>query len=164
MDPTTGNIIMGICLIAGSAMVILEAFIPGFGVAGTLGIILEIAGVVLAWLHHGTLFAVILTVIVLAIIAATVYLSYRSAMRGRISKSPLILHDQAQAGEKMNTASWQGREGTAATAMRPSGFVEIDGQRLNAASEGEWIAKGARVRVVGSEGDHLVVRETKNTR
>ena len=36
--------------------------------------------------------------------------------------------------------------------------------RLNAASEGEWIAKGARVRVVGSEGDHLVVRETKNTR
>ena len=47
------------------------------------------------------------------------------------------------------------------TAMRPGGFVEIDGIRLNAASEGDWIQKGAGVKVTGAEGDHLIVRAEK---
>ena len=99
-----------------------------------------------------------MTAIVLALIGAAVWLSYRSAMKGRISQSPLILKDQAKAEEKKDSDRWNGREGIAVSAMRPGGFIEIDGQKLNAASEGEWISKGARVKVIGAEGDHLTVR------
>ena len=115
-------------------------------------------GVVFAWMHHGTGFALGMTAIVLAIIGTAVWLSYRSAMKGRISKSPLILRDQAKAEEKKDSAQWNGREGIAVSAMRPGGFIEIEGRRLNAASEGEWIPKGARVTVTGAEGDHLTVK------
>ena len=161
MDPIAGNTVMILSLIAGSALVILEAFIPGFGVAGVTGIILEILGVIFAWIHHGTWFAMGMTALVLCLIGVTVYLSYRSAMKGRLSKSPLILKDQAKAEEKKDSARWLDRKGVAVTAMRPGGFVEIDGIRLNAASEGEWIQKGAGVKVTGAEGDHLIIRAEK---
>ena len=40
MDPVTGNLIMIIGFVIGSALILLEAFMPGFGVAGITGIIL----------------------------------------------------------------------------------------------------------------------------
>ena len=39
------------------------------------------------------------------------------------------------------------------------GFIEIGGTRLNASTSGEFLAKGTPVRVVGAEGDHLVIRK-----
>ena len=55
-------------------------------------------------------------------------------------------------------AACQGREGVAVSALRPGGTVEVDGVRVNAASGGELIAKGAKILVVGREGDHVIVR------
>ena len=42
MDPFSLNLIMIVCFVIGSGLIIVEAFIPGFGVAGISGIILEI--------------------------------------------------------------------------------------------------------------------------
>ena len=93
MDPVTGNIVLVLCFIVGSGLVILEAFMPGFGVAGVFGIILEIVAIVFAWQFHGTLFALLGTLAVVELVAVAVILSYRSAMKGKISRSALILRN-----------------------------------------------------------------------
>ena len=36
--------------------------------------------------------------------------------------------------------------------------IEIDGRRVSAASGGEFLEKGTRIRVTGTEGDHVLVR------
>lgn len=41
-----------------------------------------------------------------------------------------------------------GRVGVAATVLRPSGAMEIDGQRIDVATEGEFVAAGTKVRVL----------------
>lgn len=41
-----------------------------------------------------------------------------------------------------------GRTGIAATVLRPSGAMEIDGQRIDVATEGEFVAAGTKVRVL----------------
>jgi len=41
-----------------------------------------------------------------------------------------------------------GRTGIAATVLRPSGAMEIDGQRIDVATEGEFLAAGTKVRVL----------------
>lgn len=41
-----------------------------------------------------------------------------------------------------------GRTGTAVTVLRPSGAMEIDGQRIDVATEGEFVAAGTKVRVL----------------
>ena len=36
--------------------------------------------------------------------------------------------------------------------------IEIDGQRLNASSAGDFLEKGRAVRVIGTESDHLLIK------
>ena len=145
MDPVTGNLIMIIGFVVGSGLILLEAFMPGFGVAGIVGIVLEIVAIVLTASMYGTTWAVIATFAVLLLIGLAVFLSYRSAIKGRLSKSPLVLKNEESAQPVSDAAAamakWISRVGTVATPLRPAGFIEIDGTRLNAATTGDFLEK-----------------------
>ena len=161
MDVSTGTLIMILCYVFGSGLIIMEAFMPGFGVAGIAGLILEIAAIIMTNTYFGLTWSLIGTFLVLLFIGIAVFVSYRSAMKGRLSNSPIVLKDtEATAAAAAPALSeWMDREGTAVTALRPAGFIDIGGTRLNASTAGEFLAKGTPVRVVGAEGDHLVIRK-----
>ena len=91
-------------------------------------------------------------------IGLAVFLSYRSAMNGRLSRSHLVLNDTEAAAGEEKPDHWIGQEGVTVTALRPAGQIEIAGTRLNAASTGDFIEKGAPVLVTGMEGDHYTIR------
>ena len=93
MDFISSNLPLILFFLAGFGLLLTEAFMPGFGVAGVLGIVLEVLAVYSAWLHHGPVPALILTLVILVLIGITVYLSYRSIMKGRLSRSSLVLQD-----------------------------------------------------------------------
>ena len=157
---STGTLIMIICYAVGTVLMMMEAFMPGFGVAGIIGLILEIAAIVLTSTHFGITWGLIATFAVLLFIGIAVFISYRSAMKGRLSKSPLILkgaEDSTSSAASLD--GWADREGVAVTALRPAGFIEIDGTRLSASTSGEFLSKGTAVRVTGTEGDHLLIRK-----
>lgn len=158
MDPAIGNLVMILCFVIGSGLVILEAFIPGFGVAGIFGVVLEIAALVLTWTNHGITAALIALFGVLLLIGLVVWLSYRSAMNGRLSRSPLILRNQENAQSKALPEKWLNKKGTAITPLRPVGMVEIDGKRLNAVSTGAFLEKGTAVTVIGMADGQLQVQ------
>ena len=157
MDPFALNLIMIIGFVIGSGLIIVEAFIPGFGVAGICGVVLEIVALRCCWVLHGIVPALLALVGVLALIGVAVFLSYRSAMNGRLSKSHLVLKDTEKTAAE-DKPDWIGMEGVAVTALRPTGQIEIDGKRLNAASTGDFIEKGSAVLVTGMEGDHCVIK------
>ena len=157
MDPVALNLIMIIGVVIGSGLIIVEAFVPGFGVAGICGVVLEIVALRCCWVLHGIVPALLALVGVLALIGLAVFLSYRSAMSGRLSKSHLVLKDTEKA-DATDKPDWIGMEGVAVTALRPAGQIEIDGKRLNAASTGDFIEKGSAVLVTGMEGDHCVIK------
>ena len=157
MDPFALNLIMIIGFVIGSGLIIVEAFIPGFGVAGICGVILEIVALRCCWVLHGIVPALLALVGVLLLIGLAVFLSYRSAMSGRLSKSHLVLKDTEKA-DATDKPDWIGMEGVAVTALRPAGQIEIDGKRLNAASTGDFVEKGSAVLVTGMEGDHCVIK------
>ena len=158
MDPFTLNLIMIIGFVIGSGLIIVEAFIPGFGIAGISGIVLEIIALRCCWLLYGTVTTLLAFAGVLLLIGLAVFLSYRSAMNGRLSKSHLVLKDTETAADGTKPDHWIGMEGVAVTALRPAGQIEIEGTRQNAASTGDFIERGAPVLVTGMEGDHYVIR------
>lgn len=160
MDASIGTLMMILCYVIGTGLVILEAFIPGFGVAGIAGIILEIAAIVLTGTQFGLLWGLIGTFAVLVFVGIAVFISYRSAMKGRLSKSALVLRDsEGGVPAAPDLQTWLDREGTAVTALRPAGFAEIGGTRLNVSTTGDFLEKGTPVKVTGAEGDHLIVRK-----
>jgi membrane-bound serine protease (ClpP class) len=51
-----------------------------------------------------------------------------------------------------------GHAGRAVTELRPVGAAEIDGERVDVTTEGEWLAAGTAVIVVKAEAMRVVVR------
>ncbi len=158
MDPFALNLIMIIAFVIGSGLIVLEAFMPGFGVAGISGVVLEIVALRCCWLLHGTVPTLLALLGVLLLIGLAVFISYRSAMNGRLSKSHLVLKETESAAAEKKPDRWIGMEGVAVTSLRPAGQIEVEGTRLNAASAGDFVEKGAAVLVTGTEGDHYVIR------
>lgn len=157
------NIPILVCVIAGLALLIVEVFMPGFGIPGISGIILLIVSAVLLWINAGPLAALGLVVVIVALIAILLSITLKSAANGRLSKSPIILKD-AERPEDGYLASndmsiFIGREGETRTVLRPSGIADFDGVRLNVVSDGMYIKQGMRVRIDRVEGSRIVVEE-----
>lgn len=51
------------------------------------------------------------------------------------------------------------KEGIVLTELRPSGSVKIDDDVLDVVSEGSYISKGEKIRVVKIEGMRIIVRK-----
>ena len=156
------NLPILICFLIGIGLMVLEAFMPGFGLPGISGIILEVVAVALTWMNHGPMAALGMTLIVLSILAIAISMSLRSAANGKLSRSKLVLNDT-----ESNEAGYRstedldvllGREGVTTTVLRPTGMAEFDGVRLNVVSEGEFIQSGTQVQIVRVEGSRILVR------
>ena len=52
-----------------------------------------------------------------------------------------------------------GTAGEAITDLRPAGKIKIDGVRIDAVSEGDFISIGARVTIIAWRSGNAVVRE-----
>lgn len=158
----------------GLVLILLEIFVvPGFGITGISGIVLVCAGLALGLIENLT-FSISLATgadvlysllilgsgIVLAI-AGVWYLT--SAHGPKWVRRHTDLTTELRVGEgfvgvDMQPATLIGHEGTACTDMRPSGKVEIDGERLDAVSVEGFIYAGTRVRIVKYENAQIYVR------
>ncbi len=157
----------------GLILIILEIFvIPGFGIAGISGITLMIIGLAFATIPNQGLkinmngvstllesFVVILIATILALILS-VYLGGKLITNKR--KLKIALYDVQSKEEGYDYADSKyknaiNKEGISYTILRPSGKVIIDGNIYDAISEGGWIDKDTKIKVIGYRNGQLVV-------
>ena len=99
MELLLANLPIFVCFLLGLGLLIVEVFMPGFGLPGISGIILEVVSIVLTYLWHGGLAALGMTLVILAVVAIVISLALRSVNKGRLSKSPIILNDAESAAD-----------------------------------------------------------------
>lgn len=155
------NLPLIICLIAGVALLVVEVFVPGFGLPGISGIVLLVAGVVLTWNNYGMAAGLSVSLIALALAGIAVSMSIKSASHGRISRSALILKDETPAADNEALTALLGQEGVTTSVLSPVGMAEFDGVRLEVLSECAYLGKDVKVVVHRIEGNHIIVRELK---
>ena len=167
MDFIMENLPIILCAAVGILLLIVEMFMPGFGLPGIAGIVLLLAAIVLTWMEHGSYAGLGATLAVVAVGGLAVTLSLRSASRGRLSRSPLILKDD-MAGEARQAAEqleqFLGKQGTASTVLRPAGIATIDGQRVDVVTRGDFIQQGEDIVVEEVEGARVTVRRAGERR
>ncbi|MDD2562558.1 MAG: NfeD family protein [Eubacteriales bacterium] len=161
MDFILNNLPILICAVVGIGLIIVELFMPGFGIPGISGIVLLIMAAAFTWNQYGYIAGLGVSLILLVIVGAAIYISIRSATKGRLSRSPLVLKG-GQSREEGFIATdeydkYLGREGTTLTVLRPAGMAEVDGERVNVVSDGSFIDRGVRVRVREVEGSRVMV-------
>ncbi|MGH7527280.1 MAG: NfeD family protein [Gemmatimonadales bacterium] len=156
-------LLLGLGLIA----LAVEVFVlPGFGVAGILGIVAIAASMVLAMMGGAPSTADVAQAIAvlgasLFITAAVIYAWLRHLPNsGRFSG--LLLKGAGHRSEGFTSAPSRpelvGLDGVALTDLRPSGTARIGDERVDVVTEGEYIGQGSRVLVVRSDGYRHVVR------
>jgi membrane-bound serine protease (ClpP class) len=153
--------------LVGVILVIVEIFfIPGFGVPGVLGLIFVITALVLSLVampidvsFETGLLAEAMTRVLLSLLGAFVLALIAVRMLQRTEFGRSLVLQAAEVGwlSSPPASDVVGQTGVALTDLRPAGKVVIDGERYEANSRREFIAKGGRVRVVGREGHELVV-------
>ena len=147
----------------GTALMIVEMFTPGFGVAGVLGILCFVLAIVF---RADSLAAALWMIILVAMLVGVLLLIFlRSATKGKISRSAIVLQEQLKSEEGYLSSDdlqfFVGKDGVALTVLRPSGMADFDGVKLDVVSDGEYLECGQKVRVVRVEGRRMVVQAIK---
>lgn len=151
-----------ICLVVGFVLVVVEMYIPGFGLPGILGCILLIAGV--AMKAQNAVEALVMTIVIIALLCIALSISIHSASKGRLANSKLVLHEVSMPALNENDLGFfVGQVGVTRTVLRPAGIGEFDGVKLNVVSDGEFLPSGASIRVDRVEGNRIVVSRVEGS-
>ena len=153
------NLPLILCLLAGVALMVVEVFVPGFGLPGISGLILTVIGVVITWNNYGAVAGLAATLIALALAGIAISVSIKSAADGKLSRSSLILNEVTPTVDHEENEALLGKAGKTVTVLNPVGFAEFDGVRLNVVSEGNYLEKDKPVQVTKVEGNKIIVKE-----
>lgn len=146
-----------VVIVLGMGLLILEMYLPGFGLPGIAGIALSVLGIV--FMSDSLLEGLIAALIELALMCVAFSFALRSAAKGKLAKSKLVLHAVATDSKEENPLLfYMDREGVAATRLSPVGTGEFEGVRLTVLSEGEFVEAGEKVKVTRVEGNRIYVR------
>lgn len=160
IEMLVANLPMILCLLLGAGLIIVEVFLPGFGLPGISGIVLVGVGTILAGMHFGALVAVGILLVIIAVLAVLISWVLRSAASGSMSASELFLHEKDAIGAQTDMQAFVGKRGRTMSVLRPAGISDFDGVRLNVVTEGGFIDNGTDVEIIRVEGSRIVVRPT----
>lgn len=130
------------------------AIVPGFGVAGVLGVTALAAGAVAAWTELGPFWGAITAgVSAAAAVAMLVWLP-----KSRAARRVVLDHSQAHTVSQKDRTALVGRRGITVTPLRPSGRVRFGRDEVDVITEGEYIAANQEVEVTVVQGPLVIVR------
>jgi membrane-bound serine protease (ClpP class) len=162
-------------LLVGVGLVLLavEIFvIPGFGVVGAAGIGAVLAGLAMSLFGAGATPNVIAAAVArvavsaaAAIVTSIVVLHYlpRVPLGRRLMLETALGTEEGYASATDRDVSRLGRAGHALSPLRPAGYADIDGERVDVVSEGEMIEAGTPIVVTRVDGNRIVVRRQRTS-
>ncbi len=147
-------IAIGIGLIS-LLLIYLEFFLPGaiLGILGGVGFCVSI--LLFVW-ESADLWPIVMFIVSIIILLV---LTIKLAL-WKIKRKPALFAKEEQSGYMASHYDKEliGKDGEAATDLKPSGHILVEGERYQAVSGSRYIKKGESVIIIGGEGSRLIVR------
>lgn len=139
-------------------MLIVELYVPG-GISGAIGLIFILIGLILAAPDFFQGIKYVGTALIATIVAVPILFRLFGRMK---TFDKIILSDTVVGGDKKKvnreySSEWLGKTGTVISALRPSGSAQIDGEKVDVISDGEFLLPGTKIKVIKVEGLSVVV-------
>lgn len=163
-------------IVAGLALLAVEVFVlPGFGVAGLLGILSFGAGLVLMSQRFiiprvpgeiDLLMSNMLSVLASLILSLIGFFVLMRFLPGVPVLGKMVLSSSQKVGLGYTVGDDRrralvGRMGVTLTPLRPAGRVELDGEILDVVAEGEFVGSGEKVKVIDVRGNRVLVARSE---
>ncbi|MGK7377809.1 NfeD family protein [Planococcus sp. 1R117A] len=149
-----------ILLIIGFALLAAELLMPS-GIIGFLGLAAILGSVLLAGGDLKTTAIAILIALIVATAGMVIILKF-FGKRLHLFKR-IILTDATDTASgyvsAVNRPELVGQIAVTVTALRPSGTIKLDDERIDAVSDGRFVDLGKSVKIIKVEGSRIVVRE-----
>ena len=155
----------------GLLLLAVELFvIPGFGITGILGLLAILAGLVLSLLGAGATATSVVSAAARVAVSLLIAVAAAVALLRVLPRLPfgrdLILDTgltalTGWASPPESDRQWLGKRGTTVSPLRPAGIADLEGERVDVVSQGEWIDAGSPIEVIRVEGNRIVVRQVR---
>lgn len=144
--------------VAGVFLLVVELFIPGFGLVGMSGIGLILVSGALAAPNHFAAWLVLSVALFASGIAVAIFI-----LRGRETIFAQYALTTALTSKRGYTASSSkstlvGKNAWTTSPLRPAGTIRVGEEFYSALSEGNYIAQDEEVKIVRVEGNQIFVR------
>ncbi|MCK4802532.1 hypothetical protein KAS33_02565 [bacterium] len=144
--------------LAGLVLICFEVFVPG-GILGTIGFFLIVGSIWIAFVRLGSVGGSYFLVGGLVLAMVSVYLVMKFGTKTRLSRKLFLQStEKGFRSTSKNLEDLKDKTGISLTTLRPSGKALIDGGKVNVVSEGVFLSKGCKIKVVMVEGNRVVVR------
>lgn len=143
----------------GLVLLLVEAFIPNFGIIGLSGLAAVIASIIMSAATTGQGITMLLMALFLS--GLIVFAAFRTLKRTGLWSQIILQFAETKEQGYVGPADFShlvGRDGIALTSLRPAGVAEIDGKRVDVVTEGGFVSQSTVIRVVTVEGTRVVVR------
>ena len=159
-----------ILFFVGVALVVVELFVPGFGVFGLLGAVAITASLFLSmvgrWptttpqeLLQAATYLGLSVIATFGLLAVTWGILPRVGAFRRLILPEVQLADRGYRGtDASRFEGMVGRQGFAASQLRPTGLGSFDDERIDVVSDSEFIEEGTAIVIAKIEGAKVVVR------
>lgn len=143
----------------GVILLLIEFFMPGFGVFGIAGIISIVASFFM--LLGGNEKAVI-WLAASFVMSIALFLLFLRKLPASAFWNRFVLKNTSSKQEGFSTGpdyeQYMGHEGITVTQLRPGGTAEIDGQKFDVLTYGEFVEPKAKIVVIKVEGSKIFVK------
>lgn len=142
--------------IVGVLLLAFEVIVPG-GILGVLGVLAMIAGCGMAFADFGVSGGSLAVVSALILVGLVLYLEFIVLPKTKWGQRLFLKKAVTGTASQDRAASLNGAVGKTVTALAPTGYVLIDGQRHEAFSRSGFLENDAPVKVVGMDNFRLIV-------
>lgn len=153
-----------VLFIVGMIFLMIELFAPGFGIFGGLGLVALVLCIVFQ--AHSVAEGLLLFLIIGVIVMILSLIAARSLKRGWLYRSSLVLKDaeEKEAGyvARDDYSRFTDKIGVSLTPLRPAGMAEIEGEKADVVTEGEFIPKDVRVKVLKTVSGRIIVKQVED--
>lgn len=149
-------------MIVGLMLIGAETFIPG-GILGVFGAIALLVAMVIGFAIFPASIASLAALGTILLVGIVIWLwikIFPNTWVGRKMTASADLDLADMTDEKLNALV--GATGKARSTLRPAGFAEINGNKIDVVTEGEMIEAGTPIRVINVFGNRVVVEAASN--
>lgn len=158
------GLIAMIIMLFGLLLCMVEIIVPGFGVFGILGTIFTLGGMVVRIVLGASWVQIACMVLLeIAVMIATILLVVLFAKIGVLGKTQVVQNKTAvPVNYEMPTREQKkliGKVGFAETVFKTSGKFKLNDVVYDAVSNGEYIEKGSKVKVIEIKNNTIIVKK-----
>ncbi len=154
-----------VLFVIGIILLLIEAFIPNFGIVGATGIVAVGGSVVLSTANTSQGIMMFLVSLIFSIVLIS--FSLRFMNKKGFFKHIILSYSEEKDLGYIGPRSYHdlvGKKGSSVTPLRPSGTAIVDGKRMDVVSEGGYVGPNQEIEVIHVEGVRIVVKPLENNK